>query len=187
MKDKRIQFRRVRGHIVPIKIAEGAGIAGAGLGVAAAAGHVAARLTQSAARAENEARKGVKAARKAKAVAEASGPLFAVGANKKYLGAGREALRTMVVSRQKLNAAINIRNAGHAVAGTMIAGGVHRALSGTKLDKKPKTKAAIATGSGVAATFALKSSYLKKISTPKMVDAATKAAKEIILKKFGGK
>lgn len=182
-------FRKINGHIVPIKIkrekAEGAGMVAAGLGVAAASGTVASRLVMSAAHAENQARNTLKAARKAKAAAEKIGPLFASTANKEYLRAGREALRTMVESRKLFDSSLGIRNAGYTAGAALIAGGVHRAMSQDGKKANPKTTAAVAAGAGVAAHFAVRSSFLRSIRSEKTFSAMKAAAKTIIVKRFG--
>jgi hypothetical protein len=181
-----VVFRRIRGHIVPIKRkqVEGAGSVAAGLGIAAASGTVASRLVLSAAHAENQARNTLKAARKARSAAEAMGPLFSINANKRYLQAGHEALRTMVESRKLFNTSLGIRNAGYTAATALIAGGVHRVMSGKKQDKK--TTAAVAAAAGVAAHFAVRSSFLRAIKSKKTFDAFKSAAKSILVKRLGG-
>lgn len=180
-----VVFRRIRGRLIPIKREklEGAGMVAGGLGVAAASGNVAARLVRSAAHAENEARTVLKAARKAKAAAEQMGPLFASTANKKYLQAGHEALKTMVESRKLFASSLGIRNAGYTAGAALIAGGLHRA-AGKKQSKK--TTAAIAAGAGVATHFAIRSSFLKSTLGKgiKVSDALRAAAKTIIVKRF---
>lgn len=183
-----VVFRRIKGHIVPIKIkrekAEGAGMVAAGLGVAAASGTVASRLVMSAAHAENQARNTLKAARKAKSLAEKTGPLFAASANKEYLRAGRETLRTMVESRKLFDSSLGIRNAGYTAGAALIAGGVHRAMSQNGKKADPKTTAAVAAGAGIAAHLAVRSSFLRSMRSNRTFDAMKAAAKTIIVKRF---
>jgi hypothetical protein len=183
-----VVFRRIKGHIVPIKIkrekAEGAGMVAAGLGVAAASGTVASRLVMGAAHAENQARKVVSAARKARNTMQASGPLFAAAANKEYLRAGHEALKTMTESRKLFDASLRVRNAGYTAGAALIAGGIHRAMSQDGKKSNPKVTAAVSAGAGIAAHFAVRSSFVRSIGSKKTFDAMKAAAKTIIVKRF---
>lgn len=190
MKD--VIFRRIHGHIVPIKLSEkqkeqakGVAIASGGLGVAAASGAVASRFVMNAAHAENEARAALRVARKARKATEALGPLFKPAADKAYSAAGMSALRTMVESRKLFTASLNLRNAGFLAGSALVGAGVHKALSagGDKQDKK--TNLALASGVAVATHFAIRSSFLKGLQH-KTFAALRMAAKAIILDRYGG-
>lgn len=185
---KRIVFRRIRGHIVPIAVKEGAAIAGAGLGVAAGAGFLSSSLVRSAAYAENHARTVANSYRAAKQAAEAAGPLFAHQALHKLKPVGLEALRSMVVSKQMFAASQGLKSFGRTTAAVAIGAGTFRALEATNLKDNDTARALAGVSAGLGAHFAFRSGFLKGMlrKGTTLAKATREAAKFAIVRKFGG-
>lgn len=60
-----------------------------------------------------------------------------------------------------LRSSYKIRNLGIAGSAAVIGAGAHSLLKGTKLEKHPKTKAAVSTGAGIAGAFAVHSAFAR--------------------------
>ena len=156
-----ITFRRIHGRIVPIRVskknkdlAAGAGLAVGGVGAAAAAGKIAASLVHKGAGYENVSR----------AFDKASEFAFEDGRLWRAQRSGKLAIKFGRLSEQHHKAARAVRNAGFVISSALIGAGINSVLKHTRLNDDEKTRAAIATGSAVGASFALNSTYLKGVS-----------------------
>lgn len=190
-----IIFRRIRGHIVPIKVkdnqavAQGLSAAAGGVAIAAGAGKLSATLLRDAAYTENHAHKLAFRYKSLKAAGLANGPLFAEGLRPVLRPLGEEALRTQIMSMQMLKASHGVAQLGQSLASAAIGYGTYRALAGHKdLQDKPITRAVIGTGAGVAAAFVIRGAFYKSIGRggTTFARAASQAAKALIIRKFGG-
>jgi hypothetical protein len=159
MSQQNVSFRRINGHIVPIRmtpkqkeISKGAGAVVAGAVVAGATGKITSGMMHNSAHAENEARTILQNLKSAKV----KGPA--------YIKHAEHAMRHSIHSIKLEKNAFRVRHAGTVFAGALFGYGASKALNQTKVGKKhPEAVAAVSSGGGVAAAFAVRSSYLKGV------------------------
>lgn len=184
MKNQNVSFRRIGGRVVPIRIndhrVQGAALGAAGIAAAVATGKVSAGMMHQSAHIENEARNLGAVYTKLKAM-KSQGPLFEHASNDKLMTVGRTALRNAVKSKQLEKAAFSVRNVGTLGSAALIGAGVHKALAHSSVKNDKKTRAAISTGAGVAATFAIRSAYLRGVGI-RGFEVIKQAAKRAVLK-----
>lgn len=168
-----IQFRRIGGRIVPIKMdnenkarAKSVAVVGAGLGIGHAAGKYGARLAHESALQENVARG---SASKYWAMKAQKGMT-----NEGVIHQGHRALHEAAVSMATRRASFGVRNAGAAYAGALIAIGVNHGLNANGKKENKKTKATVAAGAGVAAAFAIRQAYTRGVGGSKPFRSAFK-------------
>lgn len=174
MADQPVAFRRINGRVVPIRIsnnAQAGGKVAAGVTAAGIAGAVSAHIHREAAGFENVSKSLVKVA-----VSErAQGSLFHRAADRTF----RLAAKNRLEAGRLFKAGKLVQKGGMAAGAALIGAGVHQALSQTGLKDSPKTKAAIAGGSGLAAAFAIRSMYLRTIGPMRGFDVLKQAAKRV--------
>lgn len=179
-----MHFIRKGGRVIPIRDSnevKGAAMAAGGVGIAYATGKTAAKLMHESAHAENEAHNLGAVYKNIRAV-KSDGPLFRSIENQRAIAVGRNALRHAVKSKDLERASFHLRHIGTVASAGLIGMGVNKAMeSHPTLKKDKKTRAAIAGGSGVAATFAIRSSYLRGVGM-RGFDVLKHAARRAFLK-----
>ena len=183
-------FRRIHGRIVPINqeskpkaIAKGVGGIAAGIGVAGAAGHVAARMTEHAIVQDKISKFARKVADKVAPKVGEQLDLFKVhniGAAKNFY---ESAHYHQVRAQTTLKAIKYLRRGGEVAGGALIAAGTNKILNQTRYKDRPGARAAISTGAGVAAAFAVEQMYQNSMGR-KTFSSAAKAGMGDILKKI---
>jgi hypothetical protein len=187
----RIVFRKIHGHIVPIKVGNGGlgalklkknadkgevvsggGLAALGVGAALVAGRASEKLAEGARGAFSVAR----------AFNRASDHYHTQERITSALRTGKKAVLALDRGVFLKNASKITARAGVLGGAALIGAGVHQALSQTRLKDDAKTKAAIGAGAGVAAAFALETAVFKTTGL-KWFDAIVQATKAIAKKK----
>lgn len=193
---EKMQFRRIRGRIVPIRMkkdtgssdrTKGAAIVAAGAGVSWGAGRTAAGMERDAAHLENAARKQAKSARNNFKLISRQGPAFKTVAHATFRAEGREALRSMIESRKAFKASGNLKATGLALGTSLIAGGVYQALSGNRQGRGIDTadKALVAGVAGTTAAVGIRAAYERRFGPRKGFALVKSAFKHVIRKRFG--
>jgi hypothetical protein len=164
-----VSFRRINGHIVPIKqggshktatiakdVAKGTGIAAAGVGTALASGSLSAELALR--------------AQKLHAFATSA----EVHANRAWSkdGGGAQALKHMAKSEKLIERSARASrfstkamNYGHVAGAALIGTGINKALSHTALKDHDEARQTISGIGGGAAVFAVKSVYAERFGS----------------------
>jgi hypothetical protein len=185
--NKDIVFRKIHGHIVPIKvdqlklkknadksqIVSGGGLAALGAGTALVAGRASEKLA--------DASRGAFSV--AKAFNRASDHYHTQERITSALRTGKKAVLALDRGVFLKSASKVTARAGILGGAALIGAGVHRALSQTRFKEDEKTKAAIGAGAGVAAAFALETAVFKQ-SGLRWFDAIVQATKAIAKKKI---
>jgi hypothetical protein len=164
MADRRVAFRRIHGHIVPIKIKEygkSAAEVGAGVGVSSVASYGSARLMHASAQAEDVARAIGRQAKDALEVGKRMNGPVREGLLSRAAKLTNQASQSALKSKKLQASAFRLRAGGALIGGAIIAHGVHRALSQTDIKDDAKAKAAIAAGSAAAGEFVMWNSFLR--------------------------
>ncbi len=177
-------FRRINGHIVPIKEnksnegKKAASLVAGGVAVASIAGAHAGNLDRSAALAKNEAKNEF-----AKRVFKAK---TKVGAQKAFQLRSphfKTAAKHRLESIRGHKAAQRIKVGGAAIGATLVGAGVHKALSGNKKISEDQ-KGAIATGAGIASYVAARSFHVKQFAGSGLWGAFKHAIKRVSVRGF---
>lgn len=156
-------FRRINGHIVPIKIsqtnkdrAKAAGAIGTGIGAAILAGKHSSRIMFEAAKLED-------LSRDIKKIGLKSGPMF------------------MIRSDKMVQNAFRIRSAAIVATAGLLGYAAHKIINQTKYKKHKKLNASIIGTTTAAATFGVYHQYLRGVGTTgfKAIKMAFKRAAKI--------
>lgn len=177
-----VRFIRKGGRIIPIhggsqhpqhrEKGHAKTLVGTGVATGVAAGYASAKFHIQAAHLENASLHADVAERNA-----ISAKKFKVAQN--YANISQKNLRE---ANMHFNTGKRLQKAGSAVGGALIGAGVHRSLKNSDLTESQK--AAVATTSGLGATFALRTVYTKSIGRTKLWDAVKHAAKRVSLRGF---
>jgi hypothetical protein len=166
---QQVAFRRVNGHIIPIRISEktkdrsiGAAAIAAGLGVSHQTAKANHDLIYKSAKAFDASRGFTAKAHAIKADAVGKGPLFMHAAEQTTKKTLNHAAKSRQIANQLEKASFRVRHIGTASTAGLFAYGTNKVLKETNLEDSPKTRAAVSAGSAAAATFAVRSQYLRR-------------------------
>lgn len=194
-----IQFRKIHGRIVPIRdksaekkheavnqVVKGAAIVAAGVGVAFVAGKVAAFAVKQSAQFANTARDFAKAARASRTAMDAkdAGQMAFkfVDHGAAFKTAGRNALRSQVISEALYRNRKLVKGAGIALGAGIIGQGVktsYEAATGKKLGTKGQIAASAA---GTVAALGTGAAYFKSLGSSSYSAAFREALTKVIRK-----
>lgn len=182
-------FRRINGHIVPIRVSEkqknvakGVAAGAAAVGVAHSAAKFSAGMMHDSALTELQAHaiRGARYDRMNEALKH--GPLF-VQAQKEQVSKMHEIERFAVKQSRKIEkSAFKVRHAGTVATAALLGYGANKILNETQLKDKPKARFAVASGASLGATFLVMRKYYRTLGGSKQLGAMALAVRRA----FGG-
>ncbi len=160
-------FRRIHGHIVPLRLSEeqkaGVGMVTAGGVAATAAGYLSAGAERDAAIYHNVGRdmtkKWVSTLKDSRQMAAAGKGIYASTLRRAAGQVKGIAAKNLLEAKRASHFAKNVKGTGRIVTASLVAGGIHKLLP-EKVKKNPTADAVASVGSGLGAALLIRTSNL---------------------------